>query len=145
MKAVVQRVSSASVAIEGKSKAEIGEGLLVLVGINEFDNEKIIDWMCNKLINLRIFEDEEGKMNKSVTDINGSILLISNFTLYGDCNKGFRPSFISAAKPHISEPIYEQLIEKLKETQLNIQTGIFGANMQVELVNSGPVTLIIEK
>lgn len=145
MKAIVQRVSRANVKVAGKVIGEIDRGIMVLVGITEGDSEKTIDWMCNKLINLRIFEDSEGKMNLSVNDISGAILLISNFTLYGDAKKGFRPSFIEAAPPLISEPIYNSMLEKLRGSGLLIQSGEFGAMMEVELINDGPVTIIIEK
>lgn len=145
MRAVIQRVSEAQVSVNDKIKGQIEHGILILLGIGENDNSKLIDWMANKIINLRIFNDEEGKMNNSVLDVNGGILLISNFTLYGDAMKGFRPSFVKAAKPHISEPLYEEMIEKLNESGLKIQTGIFGAMMDVKLINSGPVTIQIEK
>lgn len=145
MRAVVQRVSEARVKIDGIIKGEINSGIMVLVGITNGDDEKTNDWMYNKLVNLRIFEDSDGKMNLSVKDISGGILLISNFTLYGDAKKGFRPSFIEAAVPQISEPIYNSLLDKLKESGLLIQSGEFGAMMEVELINDGPVTIFIEK
>lgn len=146
MKAVVQKVSKASVEVEGKITGKINNGLLVLLGIKDNDDEKVIEWMSNKLVNLRIFPDKEGKLNLSVKDIGGNILLISNFTLYGDLKKGYRPSYSKAAKPDISEPIYEKMIDAIKSKGLeNIQTGVFGAMMDVQLNNDGPVTVIIEK
>lgn len=146
MKAVVQRVKSAKVTIDGKINGQIQKGLLVLLGITHDDDSKTIDWMCNKLLNLRIFNDENDKMNLSVTDINGGILVISNFTLYADARKGFRPSYTDAAPPEVSEPIYDQFMNTLKgSTNLLIQEGVFGAMMDVELTNDGPVTIIIEK
>lgn len=145
MKAIVQRVSKASVKVNDKITGEISNGIMVLLGITYNDDNKVIDWIVNKLINLRIFPDDEGKLNRSVIDIKGGVLLVSNFTLYGDTKKGFRPSFGYAATPDISEPIYNIVVEKLKESGLLIQTGIFGAMMDVELINDGPVTIIIEK
>ncbi|MCL5991713.1 MAG: D-aminoacyl-tRNA deacylase [Bacteroidetes bacterium] len=146
MRTVVQRVNRASVTIDGKVTGEIGKGLLVFLAISNSDNSEIMRWMCNKLVNLRIFPDEEGKMNKSVLDTGGGILLISNFTLYGDASKGFRPSFIKSAPPEISKPLYESMVLYLKENYpLHIASGEFGAMMDIELVNDGPVTIIIEK
>lgn len=146
MKIVVQRVNRASVTVNGKTKGEINEGVLLLVGIHGSDTKKDIDWCCKKVSKLRIFEDENGKMNRSVQDIEGGILVISQFTLYGNTKKGTRPSFIEAAKPEIAEPLYNYMVEKFKTlTDLNIQQGVFGAMMDVELVNNGPVTIIIEK
>jgi D-aminoacyl-tRNA deacylase len=147
VKAVVQKVSSASVSVEGNQCGTINRGLLVLLGITHDDNPDTVRWMANKLANLRIFPDEEGKMNKSVLDIsNGGILVISNFTLYGEISSGFRPSFTKAARPEIAEPLYELMLGELKSNfNLNIQSGIFGAMMDVQLINDGPVTIIIEK
>lgn len=146
MKAVVQRVSSAAVKVDGITKGEIGKGLLVLLGIKEGDNEETIRWFSNKLVNLRIFPDETNKINHSVLDINGGILLISNFTLYGDTRKGYRPSFSKAAAPDIAEPLYEKMLDFLRQhNPIQIEAGIFGAMMDVSLVNDGPVTVIIEK
>jgi D-aminoacyl-tRNA deacylase len=145
MKAVVQRVKDAKVEINGKIVGEIDHGLLVLLGIIEGDDSHI-DWMCNKLANLRIFPDDEGKMNRSVSDVGGGILIVSNFTLYGNVQKGFRPSFGKAAHPDISEPIYDKLVDHFKEKyDVRLATGKFGAMMDVSLVNDGPVTIIIEK
>lgn len=145
MKVVIQRVSSAQVEIDNKINGKIDTGLMVLLGIKEDDNEKIIDWMINKILNLRIFGDDSGKMNLSVKDVSGGILIISNFTLYGNAKKGFRPSYTEAAKPEKAEELYNIFIEKISLEDINIQTGIFGASMNVSLVNDGPVTIIVEK
>lgn len=146
MRAVVQRVSSANVEIEGRQKSSIGKGMLVLLAVSESDNEETMKWMCNKLVNLRIFPDTEGKMNLSVLDTGGSIMLISNFTLYGELKKGFRPNFMKAGRPEISEPLYNKTVELLRGNyNVNVETGEFGAMMNIGLVNDGPVTIIIEK
>lgn len=145
MKLVVQRVSNASVKIDNEIKGEIDDGLLLLVGVGDEDNEEVLDWMCNKIINLRVFPDDEGKMNLSVKDISGGLLVISNFTLYGVVKKGYRPSFSSAGKPDFANQMYEKMISKLKESGLKVETGEFAADMDVSLTNRGPVTLIIEK
>ena len=146
MKLIIQRVSEASVNVNGEIVGKIGNGLLVLFGAKESDGLEEIKWLVNKLINLRIFNDAEGKMNLSVFDINGDILVVPNFTLYADCKKGFRPSFINAAKADISEPLFDNFVVKLKtESNLKIETGIFGADMKVSLINEGPVTIEIEK
>ena len=145
MRAIIQRVSSASVQIEGKIKGQIQTGLLVLLGIENEDTIKDMEWLVKKIIQLRIFSDEEGKMNLSIQDINGDILLISQFTLFASTKKGNRPSFIRSAKPEIANPLYEQfIIETEKVLCKKIQTGIFGADMQVALVNDGPVTIHID-
>ena len=143
MRAVVQRVTRAKVTIEGKVKGEIGVGYMVLLGVDEKDTEKDLDYIVEKLTGLRIFEDEEGKMNRSILDAQGSILLISQFTLYGDARKGRRPSFIRAARPDVAIPLYEAAIARLSRV-LPVQTGEFGAEMQVELVNDGPVTILLD-
>lgn len=146
MRAVVQRVASARVTIDGNICGEIGRGLLVYIGIGEDDNERIVDWLCNRIVNLRIFNDGGGKKNISVSDIGGGILLISNFTLYGDVKRGFRPSFSHAARPEISRPLYDAMLTRLRDNiNLKIESGIFGAMMEVESVNDGPVNIIIEK
>lgn len=146
MKAVVQRVSSASIMVDGKLISEIEDGLLVLLGIHTNDTKAEMEWMSEKILKLRIFGDEEGKMNKSVSDVEGEILLVSQFTLYGDAKKGTRPSYIEAGRPEISEPLYNEMIEYLKvNSSLSIKQGVFGADMKVSLVNDGPVTLILEK
>ena len=146
MRIVIQRVESASVTVDGKKTGAINKGLLLLVGIHESDTKKKIDWCCRKIPKLRIFEDDEGKMNVSAKDIGGEILVVSQFTLYGDMKKGTRPSFMEAAKPDKAEPLYDYMVDKLKtDTELNIETGEFGAMMDVALVNDGPVTLVMER
>ena len=143
MRAVVQRVDRASVTIDGNVNGKIEKGFMVLIGIDEKDEQKDLDYICDKLMGLRIFEDEEGKMNRSIIDAGGSILLISQFTLYGDARKGKRPSFIRAARPEKAIPLYEAAIAKLSE-KVHVETGIFGAEMKVELVNDGPVTILLD-
>lgn len=143
MRAVVQRVSRAKVTIEGKIRGEIGRGYMALIGIEENDRQADLDYICEKLINLRIFEDEAGKMNLAIADAGGSILLVSQFTLYGDARKGRRPGFIRAARPETAIPLYEAAIAKLRES-VPVETGEFGADMQVELVNDGPVTILLD-
>lgn len=145
MRAVIQRVTHASVTIDGNIKAAIKSGLLVLLGIEQNDTEKDIDWLVKKIIQLRIFSDADGKMNLSVQDINGDILVISQFTLFASTKKGNRPSFLRSAKPDIAIPLYEQFLSNMK-TQFGkeIYSGEFGADMQVELINDGPVTIIID-
>ena len=146
MKVVVQRVKSASVTVGNEITGAIETGLLLLVGIHQDDTEEQLKWMCDKILKLRIFEDEDEKMNLSVSDVEGGILVVSQFTLYGNAKKGTRPSFIEAAKPDKAEPMYEDMIQYFKDnSELNIQTGKFGAMMDVELINDGPVTLILEK
>jgi D-tyrosyl-tRNA(Tyr) deacylase len=146
MKAVIQRVQEASVTINDEVVAKISDGLLVLLGIVQDDNEATITWMSSKIVNMRIFNDEHGLMNKSILDIGGDIILVSQFTLYGDAQKGNRPSFIKAAKPDIAIPIYVNMIAQLsKDLGKPIQTGVFGADMKVGLVNDGPVTIVLEK
>ena len=146
MRIVIQRVSRASVTIDREISGEIDRGLLLLVGIHETDTKAEADWCCSKIPRLRIFEDDEGKMNLSAQDINGGILVVSQFTLYGNTKKGTRPSFIEAARPEVAEPLYEHMIDKLKkESGLKIESGEFGAMMDVELINYGPVTIILEK
>lgn len=145
MKVVIQRVSSASVTIEEKVKASINKGLLVLVGIEEVDDETDILWLSNKIINLRIFDDVNGQPNLSVKEIDGEILLISQFTLHAATKKGNRPSYIKAAKPEVAIPLYERFITQLKnDFGKEISTGLFGADMKVELVNDGPITIVID-
>lgn len=145
MIAVIQRVSESSVKIEGKIKAQIGLGLMILVGIEEADGPEDIEWLSKKIVNLRIFPDENEVMNRSLLDVNGEILLISQFTLHASTKKGNRPSYIKAAKPDIAIPIYEKMIVAL-ETELgkSIGTGVFGADMKVSLINDGPVTIVMD-
>lgn len=144
MRIVIQRAKEASVSIGGELYSSIDEGLLVFLGITHEDTEKDVIWLVNKLYGLRIFTDQEGQMNNSLENINGELLIISQFTLYGDTKKGRRPSFINAAKPEKAIPLYEFFIEKSKEKNLKVQTGVFGADMQVQLINDGPVTLVID-
>lgn len=145
MIAVIQRVSQASVTIDGTIKSKIEKGLMVLVGIENEDNDEDIKWLSTKIINLRIFEDEAGVMNVSLKDINGEILLISQFTLQASTKKGNRPSYIKAARPEIAVPIYEAFIKQLElELGKEIGTGTFGADMKVNLTNDGPVTIVID-
>jgi len=144
MKLVIQRVSEAEVTIDRSSVGKIGTGLLVLLGIHQSDLPETTKRYVDKLVNLRIFEDEEGKMNQSVKDVNGEVLVVSQFTLYGNSSKGRRPSFIEAARPETAIPIYEKFIQEVKEELGSVQTGDFGASMDVSLVNQGPVTIILE-
>lgn len=145
MRVVIQRVSHASVTINGNCKSVINRGMLILVGIEEADGTEDIDWLCKKIINLRIFDDENGVMNKSVIDTNGEILVISQFTLHASTKKGNRPSYIKAAKPDISIPLYEQFCTELSSLLgKEVGTGEFGADMKVELLNDGPVTICID-
>ena len=143
MKLVIQRVNSASVTIENKIYSSINKGLLVLFGVEKDDSEDMLEYFAQKLLKLRIFEDEKGKMNKSLIDINGEILVVSQFTLCADCKKGTRPSFDNAKEPKIAKEYYEKFVEILKKSGINIKTGVFGAHMQIELINNGPVTIIL--
>lgn len=146
MKTVIQRVSRAQVSVDGEVTGSIGTGLLVLLGIHPEDDASVIRWMGDKILNMRIFPDEEGKMNRSVRDIRGGILVISQFTLYGDVQRGNRPGFSEAAPPGIAEPVYEEMVRYLRsESDLPVETGKFGAMMDVSLINEGPVTIIVEK
>ena len=145
MKAVIQRVSSASVTIENKIVAQINQGLLILIGIEDSDNQEDINWLTTKIANLRIFADENEVMNLSVKDINGEIIVVSQFTLHAATKKGNRPSYIKAAKPEIAIPLYEKFVSQMEnELSKKIQTGQFGADMKVSLINDGPVTIIID-
>ena len=143
MKVVAQRSNTSSVTIDGKIHGQIDKGLVLLVSFTEGDSSKEIDWMVNKILNLRIFDDEDGVMNKSILAVGGSILSISQFTLYGDCSKGNRPSYIKALRGELSEPLYNEFNKKLSE-KIHVETGIFGSNMKVNILNDGPVTIIIE-
>lgn len=145
MRAVIQRVSQASVHIDGQLKSQIQQGLLVLLGIEELDQDEDIEWLCAKIIRMRIFSDAQGLMNLSLEDIQGDLLLISQFTLHASTKKGNRPSFIRAARSEQAIPLYEKMIQALESNlQKKIGTGIFGADMQVQLINDGPVTIIID-
>ena len=144
MRAVVQRVKNASVRIDGEICGQINQGLLVFLGVSKEDTESDITYISDKITGLRIFEDENEKMNNSIMDINGEILVISQFTLYGDCRKGRRPSFDSAMRPSEAEEMYEKFVEYIKKSGLKTETGRFGADMKVELLNDGPVTIILD-
>lgn len=145
MRAVIQRVSEASVTIDGSMKANIAKGLLILVGIEDADKEEDIQWLCQKIVNLRIFSDAEGLMNLSVQDVTGELLVVSQFTLFASTKKGNRPSYLRSAKPDIAIPMYEKFVATLNSLQNRpVQTGKFGADMKVALLNDGPVTIIID-
>lgn len=144
MKILLQKSGPAKVEIEGKIHGEIEKGIVLLIGITNEDNESDIEYLCEKVINLRIFEDSDKYFEKSILETKGQILAISQFTLYASCRNGRRPDFTEAAKPEIAQPLYDKFIEKLKNTGLDIQTGIFGTDMEVSLVNEGPLTLIID-
>ena len=145
MRAVIQRVSHASVTVGDRVTGECGVGLLILLGVKEGDDEAAGTWLASKIVNLRIFPDEDGKMNRSLLDVDGGVLVVSQFTLYGDCRKGRRPSFVGAAHPSIAEPVYERFCEQLSEQGVNhVGRGVFGAMMDVELLNDGPVTLVLD-
>ena len=146
MKIVIQRSKEASVKVDGEIVGEIERGLVILVGITAEDGEEEVDWLAEKAAHLRIFEDENGKMNRSLLDVQGEALVISQFTLYGNCRKGRRPSFVKAAHPDIAEPLVDSFTNKLRDLGIKkVETGIFGADMKVALINDGPVTLVIEK
>jgi D-tyrosyl-tRNA(Tyr) deacylase len=146
MRVVVQRVSEASVTVEGEITGQIGAGLLVLVGFTHTDSAAELDWMARKLVQLRIFNDDEGKMNRSVQDIGGDLLVVSQFTLLADARKGTRPSYIEAAPPPIAIPLYEQFVQLLEQLMSRpVATGRFGADMKVRLLNDGPVTIVLER
>lgn len=144
MRAVVQRVRSARVTIAGDCVGDIGPGLVVLLGIAHDDAPEQAQWLAKKIVNLRIFSDADGKMNRDLLEIGGAMLIVSQFTLYGDCKKGKRPSFIAAAGPSVAIPLYEEFINGVKALGVPTATGRFGADMQVELINDGPVTLIVD-
>lgn len=145
MKALIQRVKKASVTIEDEVFSSINQGFLVLFGVEKNDSKQEADWLVEKILKLRIFEDENEKMNLSINDIHGEILVVSQFTLAGDCKKGTRPSFDNAKNPKEANELYEYFVSQMKKSGLNIQTGVFGAMMDVALVNDGPVTFMIEK
>lgn len=144
MRALVQRVSRGSVKVDDKVVGEIGHGLVILLGISHDDGTAEVNFVADKCVNLRIFEDEAGKMNRSLLEVGGEALIISQFTLYGDCRKGRRPGFNDAALPEHAIPLYEEFIERVDESGVKTATGIFGASMQVEIINEGPVTLLVE-
>jgi len=146
MKAVVQRVAQASVAVDGQIVGQIDRGVVVLLGVTHGDGEAQAEWLAQKIAHLRIFEDDQGKMNRSLLDVGGGALVVSQFTLYGDCRKGNRPSFTDAADPSLADPLYRRFAELLAQAGVSpVQTGVFGAHMRVEIHNDGPVTLILER
>ena len=144
MRFVIQRVTNSKVTINNEIRGEIGKGFMVLIGVGEGDTVEIADKMIRKMINLRIFEDENGKTNLGLKDVGGSLLLISQFTLYADCKRGNRPSFIEAGKPDLANEMYEYIIEKCRESVEKVQTGEFGADMKVQLLNDGPFTILLD-
>jgi D-tyrosyl-tRNA(Tyr) deacylase len=144
MRAVIQRVSRASVSVDSEVTGEINGGLLVLLGIHRYDSEKEIKWMTDKIINLRIFEDTNGKMNHSLIDTGGALLVVSQFTLYGDCRKGRRPGYSTAARPDNAKSLYLKFIDAVKQKGIQTASGIFQAHMDVELINDGPITLLLD-
>lgn len=144
MKFVIQRVTHASVTVDGAVLGKIEKGFMVLIGLEDSDTQAVADKMISKMLGLRIFEDEAGKMNLALKDVGGGLLLISQFTLYADCKKGNRPSFVKAGKPDMAEPMYEYIIEKCREQIENTQKGQFGADMKVDLLNDGPVTIVLD-
>ena len=145
MRTLLQRVSRAEVRVEGRVVGRIGAGLLLLVGFTETDGDEVVAWTAEKVAGLRVFGDDEGRMNRSVEDIAGGVLVVSQFTLYGDVRKGRRPSFVDAARPETAIPLYERFVALLRARGLHVETGEFGAMMEVDLVNDGPVTLAIER
>ncbi|HEX4934837.1 MAG TPA: D-aminoacyl-tRNA deacylase [Gemmatimonadaceae bacterium] len=145
MRVLLQRVSRAEVRIAGQVRGQIGPGFLLLVGFTHADGDEAVAWMAEKVTGLRLFPDEEGKMNRGLDDIGGALLVVSQFTLYGDARKGRRPSFVDAARPETAIPLYERFVELLRASGLRVETGEFGAMMDVELVNDGPVTLWLER
>ena len=144
MRIIIQRVTEASVTVDQQIIGSIGQGVLLLVGFTDQDTEADLDYMVEKIINLRIFEDSQGKMNLSLADIKGELLSVPQFTLYADCRKGRRPSFINAARPEVAIPLYKRFNKKLAESGLVLQTGEFGADMKVALINDGPVTIMLD-
>ncbi len=144
MKALIQRVSEATVTADGKMSGEIKSGLLILLGVKNEDTEKDADFLVNKIINLRVFPSDKGHFEKSLIDVSGSALVVSQFTLYGSCDKGRRPDFIDAAKPEHAKRLYDHFVKKMRETGVKTETGVFGAMMDVHLVNNGPVTFMLE-
>ena len=145
MRVLLQRVSRAEVRIAGQVRGQIGPGFLLLVGFTHSDGDEAVAWMAEKVTGLRLFPDDEGKMNRGLDDIGGALLVVSQFTLYGDARKGRRPSFVDAARPETAIPLYERFVELLRASGLRVETGEFGAMMDVELVNDGPVTLWLER
>ena len=144
MRAVIQRVEKASVSVEGEIRGQIGAGLLVLIGVEEGDGDADFKYIADKAPNLRVFEDEQGKMNRSLLDVRGEVLAVSQFTLLGDARGGRRPSFITAARPETADPMYERLVADWRARGIRVETGVFGAHMKVSLVNDGPVTILLD-
>jgi D-tyrosyl-tRNA(Tyr) deacylase len=144
MRAVIQRVTSASVSVAGAEIARIGNGILALVAVAADDTQDVLEWMAMKIVELRVFDDADGRLNLSLLDVHGQLLLVSQFTLYGDCRKGRRPSYSDAAPPARAQELYDRFVQTVRQWIPNVQTGQFQATMEVELVNSGPVTLIID-
>lgn len=144
MRAVLTRVKHASVTIDGAVAGKIGEGFLILLGVGPDDTEALCDKLCDKLLSLRVFEDENGKMNRGLEDVSGELLVVSQFTLYGNCKKGRRPDFFGAAKPDLAIPLYERFVQRCRDSGFHTETGDFGAYMQVDSLNDGPVTLIVD-
>lgn len=144
MKVVIQRVTSSNVVVDNRIVGEIGKGLTILLGVGKDDSQKDIDFFVDKISNLRIFSDDEGKMNRSLLDVQGELLIVSQFTLYGDCRKGRRPSFIDAAPPTIANELYENFCQAFRAAGIHVQTGIFQADMKVTIENDGPVTFVLE-
>lgn len=145
MKCLIQRVKNASCTIDNKLYSSIDKGILALVGIEKGDTREQVEWVAQKVVNLRIFEDENGKMNKSLKDINGEMLIVSQFTLCGNCKKGTRPSFDKSEKPELAKELYEEFVTIIKELDVQVGTGKFGAMMEISLINDGPVTFMVEK
>lgn len=145
MRVLLQRVSRAKVTVEGRVTGEIGRGLLLLVGIRQGDTEREVDWMVQKCLGLRIWPDEAGKMDRSVQDVGGAMLAVSQFTLYGEAQKGRRPDFIQAARPETAQPLFDRFVAGCRQAGMSVSAGVFGAHMEVELVNDGPVTLLLER
>ena len=145
MKLLVQRVSSAQVDVDSKTVGKINNGFLALVGVTHTDTREIADYLVKKLCNLRVFKDENSKMNLSIKDVDGELLIVSQFTLYADCQHGNRPSFVNSAKPDMANELYEYFVERCRKEVKNVETGIFGADMKVSLLNDGPVTIMLEK
>lgn len=144
MRAVIQRVEKASVSVEGEIKGQIGTGFLALIGVEEGDGDADFRYIADKVPNLRVFEDEQGKMNRSLLDVGGEVLAVSQFTLLGDARGGRRPSFITAARPETADPMYERLVADWRARGIRVETGVFGAHMKVSLVNDGPVTILLD-
>ena len=144
MRAVIQRVEKASVSVEGEIRGQVGAGFLVLIGVEEGDGDADFKYIADKVPNLRVFEDDQGKMNRSLLDVGGEVLAVSQFTLLGDARGGRRPSFIAAARPDTADPMYERLVAEWRARGIRVETGVFGAHMKVSLVNDGPVTILLD-